>query len=272
MSSYPIHPDGVPRRSFVVYGPSGVALDDPAETFHEASKNQPAWGGRQGVGVRRLEADEQLLRATKRPGLVHSQRGRVALPAAIELDDSLSAILRRRRSSRAFTGAGLSAAEIATLLFFAYGTVTPRGQRPTPSGGALYPLEVYVGAAATEGIDAGLYHYDPSSHELETVSNSVGLHELGGATLAPEVVEQSGVFIAVTCVFWRSRFKYGQRGYRYCLLEAGHLMQNLLLAAEALKLAALPLGGYADNRLARLLEIDGVNEAPLYTAAVGRPD
>ena len=69
--------------------------------------------------------------------------------------------------------------------------------------------------------------------------------------------------------FWRSRFKYGQRGYRFALLEAGHLAQNVLLAAEALDLGAAPIGGFYDRQLAEFLEIDGVNEGPLYVIPIG---
>jgi SagB-type dehydrogenase family enzyme len=70
-------------------------------------------------------------------------------------------------------------------------------------------------------------------------------------------------------MFWRTRFKYGLRGYRFALLEAGHLMQNVLLAAAALDLAAVPVGGFFDSRLERLLSIDGVNESALYCASIG---
>ena len=50
-------------------------------------------------------------------------------------------------------------------------------------------------------------------------------------------------------MFWRTRFKYGLRGYRFALLEAGHVMQNAVLAAAALALPALPVGGFYDRRL-----------------------
>jgi SagB-type dehydrogenase family enzyme len=70
-------------------------------------------------------------------------------------------------------------------------------------------------------------------------------------------------------VFWRSRFKYGLRGYRFVLLEAGHAAQNALLAAAALALAAVPLGGFYDRRVDELIEADGVDESALYLVCVG---
>jgi SagB-type dehydrogenase family enzyme len=68
---------------------------------------------------------------------------------------------------------------------------------------------------------------------------------------------------------WRTRFKYGLRGYRFSLLEAGHLVQNVVLAATALGLPAVPLGGWYDRRLDELVGADGLDEASVYAVAVG---
>jgi SagB-type dehydrogenase family enzyme len=73
-------------------------------------------------------------------------------------------------------------------------------------------------------------------------------------------------------MFWRSRFKYGQRGYRFTLLEAGHLVQNVVLMCAALDLAAVPIGGFYDRPVDMLLGADGVNESIVYAVCLGRPD
>jgi SagB-type dehydrogenase family enzyme len=70
-------------------------------------------------------------------------------------------------------------------------------------------------------------------------------------------------------MFWRSRFKYGQRGYRFALLEAGHVVQNAVLAAAALGLAALPVGGFYDRRLDAVVGADGLDEASVYALTIG---
>jgi SagB-type dehydrogenase family enzyme len=72
-------------------------------------------------------------------------------------------------------------------------------------------------------------------------------------------------------MFWRSRFKYGLRGYRFTLLEAGHLVQNVLLSCTALGLAAVPIGGFYDRPVDELLGVDGVNESVVYAVSLGRP-
>jgi SagB-type dehydrogenase family enzyme len=80
---------------------------------------------------------------------------------------------------------------------------------------------------------------------------------------------EAAAIVAIVAVFWRSRFKYGLRGYRFALLEAGHVAQNLLLACTAADLPAVPLGGFFDARLNRLIDLNGVDEAAVYAVALG---
>ena len=72
-----------------------------------------------------------------------------------------------------------------------------------------------------------------------------------------------------TAVFVRSRFKYGQRGYRFVLLEAGHVAQNVALTAAALALPMLPYGGFYDLRLDELVGADGLDECTVHLLLVG---
>jgi len=70
----------------------------------------------------------------------------------------------------------------------------------------------------------------------------------------------------------KTKLKYGERGYRFLLFEAGHIMQNLLLVASALGVSALPIGGFVDAELDSALGIDGLDEVSLYLAAVEPPE
>ena len=92
------------------------------------------------------------------------------------------------------------------------------------------------------------------------------------AELSPygEVLASSAAVVLVTGVFWRSRFKYGDRAYRFTLLEAGHVGQNVVLAATALGLASVPIGGFFDRRADAFLGIDGLHEASLYLVPARR--
>jgi SagB-type dehydrogenase family enzyme len=263
-----------------IYGEAGVALDDPAELYHEASKFYPSFVGRQTRGARRLEASKELqyssLRAVKRNAhLPAVELPRPSLPAT-----SLAQAVHARQSRRAFDARPLSLAQLATVVHTAYGTThTSFGEhghglplRTVPSGGALYPLDVYVVALHVEGLAQDLYHYDPLRHALELLHRDAIGDQLRDLSVYPELVEPAGAIVLVAAMFWRSRFKYGLRGYRFALLEAGHLGQNLLLAAAAFDLAAVPIGGFYDARVDKLLQIDGVNESVVYGFSIGYPN
>jgi SagB-type dehydrogenase family enzyme len=121
-----------------------------------------------------------------------------------------------------------------------------------------------------QGLDAGLYHFDPLRRALEVVRVGDFAADVGAAMVYPDPATRCAVLVVITAVFWRTRFKYGLRGYRFALLEAGHVMQNAALAATAFGLASVPLAGYFDVRLDELLSLDGVEHSTLYTLAIGR--
>src|SRR5581483_8694883 len=155
---------------------------------------------------------------------------------------------------------------LAALLAAAYRSAA--GRRPVPSGGALYPLELYVLALSVDGLEPGAYHYHPFRHRLERLGGA-DRRTAGAALVDPSLADRAAALLVVTAMFWRSRFKYGLRGYRFALLEAGHLVQNAVLAAAALAVPALPLGGFYDRRLDALVGADGLDEATVYALLLG---
>jgi SagB-type dehydrogenase family enzyme len=82
---------------------------------------------------------------------------------------------------------------------------------------------------------------------------------------------EASVVLVLSAVCARSTAKYGDRGYRYLLLEAGHVAQNVVLAATGLGLGVVNLGGFLDDELSGLLKLDPESETVLYGAAVGQP-
>lgn len=252
-----------------------VALDDPAELYHEASALSPHQIARQLPGAVALRDDLGLRRTVAGSTKRHPHVPTVTLPAARLPQVGLGDVLQQRRSAVAGDGP-LGLAGLASLLAagggLAAGAPAERGtglRRTVPSAGGLYPCEVYVVTFAVTGVAAGLHHYDPFRHLLELVRPGDLRAGLLASLAEPEPGERCAAALVVSALFGRSRFAFGQRGYRFALLEAGHLVQNLLLAAEALALAALPVGIFYDRRLAALLGLDGVDEAPLYVVPVG---
>lgn len=257
----------------LVYGRDGPRLDDPAESFHEASKVSARLVAAQLPGVALLQGRRDLQLTAQRSVLRNPELEWRELPPPSLPDVPLGVALASRRSERTFAERSLDVAHVSTLLHAAYG-VTHAGEaeqkfRAAPSGGGLYPLEVYVAARAVDGLERGVYHFDPLRHRIGAVGGEDAVAALLAASAYPEITSTCGMVVLIAAVFWRSRFKYAIRGYRFTLLEAGHVVQNLLLAATALELASLPLGGYYDRAVDDALGLDGVNESMIYAACVG---
>jgi SagB-type dehydrogenase family enzyme len=171
--------------------------------------------------------------------------------------------MSRRRSIRQYHGGALELEQIGQLLWAAQGVTSSLfPYRAAPSAGALYPLELYVATGA------GAFHYRPRSHELAKLGDSDLRPALRHAALDQSYVEGAPCVVIVTGVNERTTRKYGERGLRYVLMEAGHAAQNLLLQAAALGLGAVPVGAFEDQPVSRLLNL-GKGEHPLYLIPVG---
>jgi SagB-type dehydrogenase family enzyme len=253
-----------------------VPDDDPTETYHEASRLYPGVVDPFVRGAPLLERSGELRATVTRSVKRHAHLPWIGLPKPRLGEISLASAVARRRSGRTYGRGPLRLGDLATVLGIAYGVTgafagTTQLLRAVPSGGALYPLELYVAAGDVAGLDQGLYHYDPLRHVLERLRPLEFQPVLGSLSPDPELLNTSAAVVLVSAMFWRSRFKYGQRAYRFTLLEAGHAVQNALLACAALDLTAVPVGGFFDRRADELLACDGLSEATLYLLAVGRP-
>ena len=197
---------------------------------------------------------------------------RIALPTPPEEEDGhLMTVVHARRSQRSYRDEPISPAELGQLLFAAQGITYPPGElRAAPSAGALYPIKLYVLAHRVADLPTGLYHYAVQTHELELVRAGDLRGAISTAGLGQGFLGEANVCFVLSAIFQRTRWKYRERTYRYVLLEAGHIAQNLCLAATAMGLGACPVGAFFDDDLNALLELDGRDEAALYIVAVGK--
>lgn len=198
---------------------------------------------------------------------------RVALPDTN--GGSHDALAEARRSVRSFADEPLPLGDLAQVLRSGYRALGPGAassmlRRPVPSAGALYPLELYALVRNVDGLQPGIYHYDAVGDTLEQVSTKPWQDSGSAAFLTWSFVEHAPVILCLSAVFARSQEKYGPRGYRYILLEAGHVGQNMCLRAAEMGCDSLFLGGYNDAVLNALIELDGSTEAVVYTMALGR--
>ncbi|MGW6129870.1 SagB/ThcOx family dehydrogenase [Cellulomonas sp. NPDC055163] len=255
----------------------GDADDRAFETYHEASKQRRhdlAFAQRvYSLGASPVFHDVASRTFKRYPGALVTPLPAVE-PLAVPLDDAVA----RRRSTRALDpGVGVALAEVSRLLHLADGITgtlhlaregIDQPVRAVPSGGALYPVETYLVAERVDGLDPGLYHYAPEPHALEALRPGSASAELVRATSDP-VFRSAAATVVLTAVLARPAFKYGERAYRFALLEAGHVCQNLLLGLASAGLAGAPFGGFLDDEVHGLLDVDGVDEVALYLVALG---
>lgn len=200
---------------------------------------------------------------------------KIVLPKEHQIQDqNLWKILSRRQSTRHFSKTPIDLRIIGMILHFSAGIVPEnlkidQSRRFYPSAGARYPLEVYLLARRVKGLSEGLYHYNVLEHALELLLKQNLKDEILKIT-GQDWVENAAAIFLISSVFGRTRVKYGDRGYRYILLEAGHLGQNIYLTTEALGIKCCAIGGFLDKKINQMIDIDEDNEAVLYMLAIGQ--
>lgn len=208
----------------------------------------------------------------------YSRVGGFDLPDPDTVRGDLTDLFSRRVSARSFAGHPVPLPDVSTLLATALGAGPGRQPLPRvsggpparthyPSPGALYPVEVALLAWDVADLSPGAYRYQPLGHCLSRTGavSATEAAEIGGDT-----ADGASAMIVLWCDLFSSTFsKYGTKGYRLMLLEAGHAMQNLVLVATALNIPALPLAGFRDHELARALGLVSPEQVPVYALLVG---
>jgi SagB-type dehydrogenase family enzyme len=184
---------------------------------------------------------------------------------------SVEKAIKERRTIRDFKERILSLAHLSQLLWAAQGITDPiERKRAAPSGGALYPLDVYilVGENGVEKIEAGVYHYLPKEHSISLISKGDLRKEMASASLGQRWMAKAPIIFVITAEYRRITGKYGERGIRYALIEVGHVGQNLFLQAEALGLGAGIVGAFNDLEVSKVSGLPPKHE-PLLMMPVG---
>ena len=197
---------------------------------------------------------------------------RLPLETAPRDPSDLWACLRERRSLRQYRERPLSLEELAALLWAAQGVTLASHNflfRTAPSAGALYPVETYLAAHRVTGLDQGIWHLHIPDFTLELVAAGDCRQALAAAGLGQNFLGTGAAVFIWTGVLNRAMAKYRERAIRYIFLDAGHICQNLMLAATALGLGCCPVGAFFDGEVEQLAQVDGREEVALYLAAVG---
>lgn len=275
LAALPPHERAPAARMLAVLAATG-AVDvsgRPVGRFlHSATKKGVLPGGG-------LEGDEVLRLASD--GNYRVYPGAPQIPVGQSVPERLRrfhTLTRSRRSYRDYLGLALRRDDFDAVLHTACG-VTGRmpwaGRevklRAYPSSGALYAVEVYPVVFRVDGLDPAVYHYRPVENVLEVVRPGLDPGRFVDAALPMEremLAGAAAMFCLVGC-FPRHEQKYGEGGYRMLVAEAGHISQNLILAATALGLSARPFGGVFDDLVNEALGLDPAAEQFLLAVLVG---
>ena len=207
-------------------------------------------------------------------GLLEVRTGEasISLPKP-SLDGKISVekAIKGRRTVRDFRERGLTLNHLSQLVWAGQGITDPlERKRAAPSGGALYPLDLYIviGENGVEKMEEGVYRYLPKEHSLLLITKGDRRREIALASLSQMWMARAPVLLIITAEYRRITGKYGERGIRYALIEVGHVGQNLFLQAEALGLGAGIVGAFNDSEVSKIAGLASKHE-PLLIMPVG---
>lgn len=186
-------------------------------------------------------------------------------------------LVSERKSVRGAHKAGISILDLSVILKYSCGLQDVARNadgvkfRAQPSGGARFPLEVYVVLLKKENeIASGVYHYGVKNHSLNTLRVCNFSSEDIASLFTYQWANNCSAALIITGIFHRSAMKYGERAYRYAMLEAGHIGQGVYLAGAARDVGVTGMGGTCDEALHKLLDIDGGQESLVYALMLSK--
>jgi SagB-type dehydrogenase family enzyme len=249
-----------------------------SEEYHVGSRN--AAGLKHLFPGHQIHYNPAVYLLTKEAPLHLEGYPRVPLPPPVAVGMPLDQAITRRSSGREYAPTPLAAEALATLLYLSNAVRRDAGaagamlyRRNVPSSGNLGSIEVYPIVLDVRAIDPGIYHFDTIGHDLACLRAGRFARWLSERVLFQSEFEAASAALVLTSSVGRLRAKYGQRGYRLGLLDAGHVSQNLYLAATGLGLNACATAGFIDDELDAALGLDGVDTASMLVILVGqRPE
>ena len=185
-------------------------------------------------------------------------------------DVSLEMTIHQRRTVRSFHSKELTLKQLSQLFWAAQGITEPGGfKRAAPSAGALYPMDIYgvVGEDCIERLNPGVCLYKSATHSFSLTQEGDIRRDIAMASLGQMWMSYAPITFVITAEYSRIMGKYGQRGVRYAMIEAGHIGQNIFLQSQPLGLEAGIVGAFADQKVIQVMGIKSTHEPLLLMPA-----
>ncbi len=212
-----------------------------------------------------------------RPDLYKEYAGSplIQLPTDVDFASlSLDVALKVRKSIRRYANKPVTLEQLSYLVWAASGVQRVEqgfAFRTAPSAGGLFPIETYLVVNNVADIPKGLYHYRVAQHALEILRPGEHGADLAEAAMSQSTCAHSAFVFIWTSIFQRTRWKYGDRAYRYIYLDAGHIAENVALTAAAMGIGTCQIAAIFDDEVNEIIGVDGTEESAIYLTTVGVP-
>lgn len=202
----------------------------------------------------------------------------IDLPADFEdldIDGDFLHIVNSRKSHRVYTQERMTLLELSYLLWCTQGVKSVRGKsyatlRTVPCGGARHEFETYMAVQMVDGLEDGLYHYLPMTHQIEFLGTKNDLRGFISESLCEQVWAcKANIVFYYSCVFYRAEWRYGIWAHVPILIDSGHITQNLYLAATSIGLGGCAIAAVDPVSANKAFGLDGVEETIFYAMPVG---
>lgn len=271
----------------------GIVKKDSAEQVDEDQKIGSWEWGIPSALLHFSEQDRSFM-SIEQAELAQSAAAKISAPPSLYLEhandsnaidlvntlatNELLSLMARRRTVREVLPSTLSQQALADCLFAGLGitgeTENCVGKLPlkmTPSGGARNPYEAYVLVNSVDSMEAGAFHYSAKQHNLARIGD---VNESSASVLLgnQDWADNMSCTIFLCAHFERTMWKYkDNNAYRVVLIEAGHIAQNIMIAATSHNLTACPTAALAHGKIAKLFKLNNQNISPIYALTIGKP-
>lgn len=181
-------------------------------------------------------------------------------------------LLINRSSYRKFSGKPIKLQQLSEILYYSAGLVGESEGKfhlPYPSAGGKYPIEIYPLVLCEGELKIGLYHYSPVEHALDILLTPLKKEDTSSIWMSQKWFRKASVILVLTAMYHKTTDKYGHKGLPFPFIEAGHIGQNVYLLAQSLGIGCCAIGQFKEKELCRLLDINPLEEYPIYYIALG---
>ena len=203
----------------------------------------------------------------------------IALPLDfkdLDIDNDFLHVINSRQSHRVYTQEKMTLLQLSYLLWCSQGVKEIRGKsyatlRTVPAGGARHPFEVYMTVQNVEGLPNGLYHYLPMKHHIECLKEVEDLKPFITDSLQGQKwAEKANIVFYYSFVCYRAEWRYGIYAHRMCMADAGHVTENVYLAATSIGLGGCAIGSIREAKANAAFGLDGEEEFIFLAHPVGK--